>query len=82
MSLGSGARLGPYEIPAPAEPDRYQLTFDLVSEGIDVFEACGSETTLKSLRVWQAGSKQADTPTSASFGATMHAIRRPRHRTR
>jgi len=43
----------PIEIPAPAEPGRYQLKFDLVSEGIDWFEACGSETTLKPLRVWQ-----------------------------
>jgi hypothetical protein len=40
------------EIPAPAEPGRYQLKFDLVSEGVDWFEACGSETTTKILRVW------------------------------
>jgi hypothetical protein len=40
------------EIPAPTEPGRYQLKFDLVSEGIDWFEACGSPTTLKPLRVW------------------------------
>ena len=42
----------PIEVPAPAEPGRYQLKFDLVSEGIDWFEACGSETTMKPLRVW------------------------------
>jgi len=42
----------PIDIPAPAEPGRYQLKFDLVSEGVDWFEACGSETTLKPLRVW------------------------------
>jgi hypothetical protein len=42
----------PIEIPAPAEPGRYQLKFDLVSEGVDWFEACGSETTLKPLRAW------------------------------
>jgi MoaA/NifB/PqqE/SkfB family radical SAM enzyme len=42
----------PIEIPAPAEPGRYRLKFDLVSEGIDWFEACGSETTMKALRVW------------------------------
>jgi hypothetical protein len=42
----------PIEIPVPAQPGRYQLKFDLVSEGIDWFEACGSETTQKSLRVW------------------------------
>jgi hypothetical protein len=36
---------------APAEPGRYGLKFDLVSEGIDWFEACGSETTTKTLVV-------------------------------
>jgi MoaA/NifB/PqqE/SkfB family radical SAM enzyme len=40
------------EIPAPAQPGRYHLKFDLVSEGIDWFEACGSETAMKPLRVW------------------------------
>ncbi len=35
------------EIPAPATPGHYTLKFDLVSEGIDWFEACGSPTTLK-----------------------------------
>ncbi|MBI4484954.1 MAG: hypothetical protein HY655_02985, partial [Acidobacteria bacterium] len=39
------------EIPAPAEPGRYSLKFDLVSEGIDWFERCGSPTTLKTLVV-------------------------------
>ena len=39
------------EIPAPAEPGRYTLKFDLVSEGIDWFEACGSTPTLKPLIV-------------------------------
>jgi hypothetical protein len=33
------------EVPVPAAPGRYRLKFDLVSEGIDWFEACGSETT-------------------------------------
>ena len=42
----------PIEIPVPADPGRYQLKFDLVSEGIDWFEACGSQTTMKMLRVW------------------------------
>jgi MoaA/NifB/PqqE/SkfB family radical SAM enzyme len=41
----------PIEIPAPAEPGRYTLKFDLVSEGIDWFEACGSTPTLKPLIV-------------------------------
>ena len=39
------------EIPAPAEPGRYQLKFDLVSEGIDWFETSGSQTTRKNLLV-------------------------------
>ena len=37
------------EIPAP-QPGRYTLKFDLVSEGIDWFEHCGSETTTS--RLW------------------------------
>jgi hypothetical protein len=36
---------------APEKPGRYGLKFDLVSEGIDWFEACGSETTTKTLVV-------------------------------
>jgi pyruvate-formate lyase-activating enzyme len=39
------------EIPAPEQPGRYALKFDLVSEGIDWFERCGSETTIKPLVV-------------------------------
>ncbi len=39
------------EIPAPQQPGRYLLKFDLVSEGIDWFERCGSETTMKPLVV-------------------------------
>ena len=31
------------EIPAPEQPGRYALKFDLVSEGIDWFEKCGSD---------------------------------------
>jgi hypothetical protein len=41
----------PVTITAPAEPGRYALKFDLVSEGIDWFEACGSPTTTKTLIV-------------------------------
>jgi MoaA/NifB/PqqE/SkfB family radical SAM enzyme len=41
----------PIEIPAPETPGRYALKFDLVSEGIDWFEACGSPTTTRSLWV-------------------------------
>jgi len=36
---------------APPQSGRYQLKFDLVSEGIDWFEACGSDTTLRPLVV-------------------------------
>jgi hypothetical protein len=39
------------EIPGPQAPGRYRLKFDLVSEGIDWFEACGSEPTVKDLIV-------------------------------
>jgi len=41
----------PIEIPAPDTPGRYALKFDLVSEGIDWFEACGSQTITKPLVV-------------------------------
>jgi hypothetical protein len=39
------------EVPAPEKPGRYTLKFDLVSEGIDWFEKCGSPTTTKALVV-------------------------------
>jgi hypothetical protein len=39
-------------IPTPAEPGRYTLKFDLVSEGIDWFEQCGSQPTMRKLIVW------------------------------
>jgi hypothetical protein len=38
-------------VTAPDKPGRYRLKFDLVSEGIDWFEACGSPTTTKTLIV-------------------------------
>jgi hypothetical protein len=41
----------PITITAPARRGRYALKFDLVSEGIDWFEACGSPPTVKSLLV-------------------------------
>jgi hypothetical protein len=51
-SLEPGARADiPITITAPAQPGRYALKFDLVSEGIDWFEACGSRTTTKTLVV-------------------------------
>jgi len=52
-TIGGGGQADvPIEIPVPAGPGPYQLKFDLVSEGIDWFEACGSQTTIKPLRVW------------------------------
>ena len=39
------------DVPAPAARGRFQLKFDLVSEGIDWFEACGSPTTARRLHV-------------------------------
>jgi MoaA/NifB/PqqE/SkfB family radical SAM enzyme len=39
------------KITAPSQPGRYVLKFDLVSEGIDWFESCGSPTTTKTLVV-------------------------------
>jgi hypothetical protein len=39
------------DVPAPREPGRYALRFDLVSEGIDWFETCGSEPTVRELVV-------------------------------
>jgi hypothetical protein len=41
----------PIDIPLPAEAGRYRLKFDLVSEGVDWFEACGSPVTTTPLRV-------------------------------
>ena len=39
------------EVPAPERPGKYTLKFDLVSEGIDWFERCGSAVTFKPLYV-------------------------------
>jgi len=51
-TLGPGMTLDvPIEIPGPELPGHYTLKFDLVSEGIDWFEHCGSATTIKSLWV-------------------------------
>ena len=52
QTLGPGDRADvPIEIPAPEQPGRYTLKFDLVSEGIDWFERCGSPTTTRTLWV-------------------------------
>ena len=42
----------PIEVPLPNARGRYQLKLDLVAEGIDWFEACGSPTTSAPLVVW------------------------------
>src|SRR4029077_13187953 len=48
QTLGPGDRADVrIEIPAPEQAGRYTLKFDLVSEGIDWFEKCGSPTTTK-----------------------------------
>ncbi|HUU34329.1 MAG TPA: radical SAM protein [Vicinamibacterales bacterium] len=39
------------EVPLPQAPGRYALKFDLVSEGIDWFEKCGSTTTTRAVVV-------------------------------
>jgi Radical SAM superfamily/Iron-sulfur cluster-binding domain len=41
----------PVKLTAPDKPGRYALKLDLVCEGIDWFEACGSQTTMKTLLV-------------------------------
>ena len=52
QTLGPGETLDvPIEIPAPEQPGRYTLKFDLVNEGVDWFERCGSPTTTKTLLV-------------------------------
>jgi hypothetical protein len=50
LEPGGTARIA-MQLTAPAEPGRYALKFDLVSEGIDWFEKCGSPTTTKRLIV-------------------------------
>ena len=51
-SLGPGERTDvAIEVPTPQAPGHYTLKFDLVSEGIDWFERCGSPTTTKPLVV-------------------------------
>lgn len=50
LSAGGAVEV-PIEIPTPDAPGNYALKFDLVSEGIDWFEACGSPTTTHPLTV-------------------------------
>ena len=42
----------PIDVPTPDTSGRYALKFDLVFEGVDWFENCGSETTTPPLFVW------------------------------
>jgi hypothetical protein len=52
QTLAPGAVVDvPVEILAPPQRGRYALKFDLVSEGIDWFERCGSPTTTRALWV-------------------------------
>jgi MoaA/NifB/PqqE/SkfB family radical SAM enzyme len=47
QALGPGQTVDvPIDVPSPDRPGQYTLKFDLVSEGIDWFERCGSETTV------------------------------------
>jgi hypothetical protein len=39
------------EVTAPEKPGRYALKFDLVAEGVDWFESCGSPTITRELWV-------------------------------
>ena len=51
-ALGAGDRADlRIEVPLPQASGRYQLAFDLVSEGVDWFERCGSEVTVRDLVV-------------------------------
>ena len=61
QTLGPGDTLDvPIEIPAPEQPGRYTLKFDLVNEGVDWFERCGSPTTTKTLLVQIVDSRRSD----------------------
>ena len=51
LEPGSTATI-PIEVPTPDRRGRYALKFDLVYEGVDWFEACGSKTTMRTLVVW------------------------------
>ncbi len=50
LAGGSAVDL-PVQLPAVDAPGRYALKFDLVYEGVDWFERCGSPTTVKPLWV-------------------------------
>ena len=50
LQAGGTAEI-PITVKAPDQPGRYQLKFDMVSEGIDWFERSGSPTTVRDLVV-------------------------------
>jgi len=50
LAAGTAADIS-LDIASPHEPGRYALKFDLVYEGVDWFERCGSPTTTKPLWV-------------------------------
>ena len=50
LAPGAATRI-PITLKAPAQPGRYRLKFDLVYEGIDWFESCGSAVTTKEFEV-------------------------------
>ena len=57
----------PITLKAPETPGRYQLKFDLVSEGIDWFEQSGSQTTVQgSGRPAEARAEALHVPTPAA----------------
>jgi len=52
VDLGPGRTVDvKIDVPSPARPGKYGLKFDLVSEGIDWFESCGSPTVTRGLWV-------------------------------
>ena len=51
VDLAPGPTPSAHRVPAPETPGRYGLKFDLVSEGIDWFESCGSPTITRGLWV-------------------------------
>jgi hypothetical protein len=51
-TIGAGASAQvTVRFPAIEEPGRFSIKFDLVYEGVDWFERCGSETTTRTLWV-------------------------------
>lgn len=52
-NISSGERLEiPYKAQAPSKPGKYWLKLDMVCEGLEWFESCGSEPAYKELQVY------------------------------